>query len=421
MISRVCIYTIVLLTMVTDAVTNVAMAARRRPAGQILQLSGDVLIKPQGQSAFRRPQPGHTLRAGDLLMVRPGAVAMVQCPNGLPIVAPADGNTRGFGQICPTITASARCGDGAPQYQTYSATSGRDPNQLYIISPRRTIIANTNPSFVWNAANRSASYQIKLHQVPWLTRIPLPNGRLTNQISYPTTARDPSLDPGAYRLVVEAYNNTSLLSRQEKPLTIATLPTVARKLSLSWDTVPNVSYYLVSLERQESFWQTQTNNTKAAYPGNLPPGRYNLQVSDNTAGGNRDQQQFLAQDFSDAGNELNKAKTDLIRLNNLTQLANQPLSPVAKQLASAQIFADNYLLGSAIAQLASMVNRGDQTIAVYRQLGELHRQIGLTAIATNYYHQALELARKQSNIDEQQQLQAELTNGTVEGDEVLCR
>ncbi len=221
--------------------------------------------------------------------------------------------------------------------------------------------------------------------------------------------------------MVEAYDNTSLLNRQEKPLTIATPPTTTRKLSLSWTAVPNVSYYLVSLERQESFWQTETNNTRTTYPGKLPAGRYNLQVSDNTAGSNRDQQQFLAQDFSDAGNELNKAKTDLTRLNSLTQLANQPLSPVAKQLASAQIFADNYLLGSAIAQLASLANRGDQTIAVYRQLGELHRQIGLTAIATNYYQQALELARKQGNTDEQQQLQAELANGTVGSVEALCR
>ncbi|MDW8199610.1 MAG: hypothetical protein RML75_00130 [Cyanobacteriota bacterium SKYGB_h_bin112] len=394
--------------MVLVTVANSAVAAGRRPTGQIVQFSGGVLIKPQGRGEFRKPQAGQTLRAGDLLRVPPGAIAMVQCPNGLPIAAPADGNTRGFVQICPSVASNARSTE-LSLFQIGDPTSGRDASKPYIITPRQTIVVGARPTLAWYGPNRAASYQVKLFQVPWFKSVPFAEGEtITTQLSYPTSDRDPRLSAGNYRFVVEAYGDKGFLLRQEQALPITSPPTVAKKLMLSWRGVATASRYLISLERSDVFWQTQLSTTRVDYPGQLPPTRYTLYVSDNMAAAHVDRQQFIVQDFSTATNELSNAKSNLDRLDRVTQVSNQPLTPVAKTLARTQIWAENFFITNAIAELTSLTRRDDQSIAVYRRLGELHQQVGLTILAGNYYTRALQLAQNQGDADMQAVLQAEL-------------
>lgn len=72
----------------------------------------------------------------------------------------------------------------------------------------------------------------------------------------------------------------------------------------------------------------------------------------------------------------------------------------------------NFLVGNAIAELVPLTRRDGQSIAVYRRLGELHQQLGLTILAGNYYTRVLQLAQIQRDADMQAMLQAELAGLT---------
>ncbi len=384
-----------LLIGLTAAFATTVVAANPQSAGYVVEFGMGVVIKPRGQSRFLSPKPRQPFRVGDLLRVPSGSVAKVLCPDGSVADVLANGSSQGFAQICPKRVKTSR--SGGPSYQTGNPV--RDPNSLHIISPRQTIVRSSNPKFIWNVVNRSASYQVSLTSVLWQNEV-----TKANQYSYVPGELAPALTTGAYRFVVEAHDDRAFLSRQEQSLQITTPPTVARRLVLNWTEVPGASRYLISIEQQEPLWKTQVSGSRVVYSGNLPSGRYTLRVIANTAGENADRQQFLAQDFSSSvDNEVSNA------MRALDVLDKQSLPPVVKALKRAQIFADNYMFSNAIANLEALAVRDNQIVGVYRRLGELQQQIGLMASAKDSYTKALELATSQGDTEEQQALRAELS------------
>ncbi len=73
-------------------------------------------------------------------------------------------------------------------------------------------------------------------------------------------------------------------------------------------------------------------------------------------------------------------------------LAQQQLSQEAQLLALADIYIREELLSEAIATLESLAKTKSKIIAVYQNLGDLYRYVGLNSLAESRYQQAIALA-----------------------------
>ncbi len=76
-------------------------------------------------------------------------------------------------------------------------------------------------------------------------------------------------------------------------------------------------------------------------------------------------------------------------------------------MALAHLYRGNDLQAEAIELLEGLVKGGSQTVAVYRLLGDIYQQGGLSRLAKERYLKALELAGA-GNVEGQAAIQAEL-------------
>ena len=170
--------------------------------GWIIEAKGEVWLKREQWSDYRRITVGTKLYPGDLLQPAPQARVLVQCANGTTIWSVPAGVISGATNGCPpqAVPVFRKTGDIAP------LRSGINPLIPYIISPRRTLLLNPLPKLRWNAVPGASRYRVSLigdEEVIWGTLV------RETEVVY---SGEPPLESGVvYLLSIEADTGASSL------------------------------------------------------------------------------------------------------------------------------------------------------------------------------------------------------------------
>lgn len=92
----------------------------------------------------------------------------------------------------------------------------------------------------------------------------------------------------------------------------------------------------------------------------------------------------------------------------IEQIDDRKIADETKALQRAYFYIGSDLKAEAIETLEALVATGIQEVLVYRKLGDLYWQEGVTLLAENHYLKAHELASAAKDIGEQAQLQEAL-------------
>lgn len=160
--------------------------------------------------------------------------------------------------------------------------------------------------------------------------------------------------------------------------------------TLNWNAVPGASRYNVSLLADEDvIWQTDLSETFVVYSGKPPLESgvdYLLMIEADTGASSQEE------DLPDLGFGL-LGENEAQRVSEgVEQLVNLDLAQEAKSLALVHLYKGYDLKAEAIATLEALVNKGSQTAAVFRTLGDFYLEIGLNLLAESRYLRAIELA-----------------------------
>lgn len=172
--------------------------------GWIIEAKGEVWLKREQWSDYRRITVGTKLYPGDLLQPAPQARVLVQCANGTTIWSVPAGVISGATNGCPpqAVPVFRKTGDIAP------LRSGINPLIPFIISPRRTLLLNPLPKLRWNAVPGASRYAVSLigdEEVIWETLV------RETEVVY---SGEPPLEPGGvYLLSIKA--DTGVSSQEE--------------------------------------------------------------------------------------------------------------------------------------------------------------------------------------------------------------
>jgi hypothetical protein len=170
--------------------------------GWIIEAKGEVWLKREEWSDYRRTTVGTKLYPGDLLQPAPQARVLVQCANGTTIWSVPAGVISGATNGCPpeAVPVLRARGDIAP------LRNRMNPRIPFIISPRRTKLLNPLPTLRWNAVPGASRYAVSLigdEEVIWETQVG------DSEVVY---SGKPSLEPGiVYLLSIEANTGASSL------------------------------------------------------------------------------------------------------------------------------------------------------------------------------------------------------------------
>lgn len=175
---------------------------------------------------------------------------------------------------------------------------------------------------------------------------------------------------------------------------------------LSWNAVPGVTNYTVSLLKgEETIWQTTLSDNQIIYPGEPPletDAKYLLVVeADN--GKSSQQEEVANKQFSLLPIQKAEAITTAIE-----QLQNLSLTDKEKAFLSAYLYIGAELNYEAIKTLEALIVQGFDDAEIYQQLGELYWQIDVTLLAESNYLEAEKQAITSNSLIEKAQVQEAL-------------
>lgn len=277
--------------------------------GWIIEAKGEVRLKREEWSDYRRIRVGTKLYPGDLLQPASQARVLVQCANGTTIWSVPAGVISGARNGCPpqAVPVFRTRGDIAP------LRNGMNPWIPFIISPRRTKLLNPLPTLRWNAVPGASRY--------------------------------------AVRLIVD---------------------------------------------EEDVLWETQVERTEVVYSGESPLESgvdYLLMIEANTGASS------LEDDSPDLGFSLLDENEATVVREAVEQLVKLNFADETKSFALAYLYMVHDLKAEASATLESLVNRGSQTAAIYRTLGDLYLEVGLNPLAESHYLRATQLAAEAGDVE----------------------
>jgi hypothetical protein len=175
---------------------------------------------------------------------------------------------------------------------------------------------------------------------------------------------------------------------------------------LSWNAVPNATWYTVRLHGESGIiWETEVSRNQVIYPGKPPLEQgenYSIVVEANTGTSSSAEnipklgfsllEEDAAQEVKDAARKLTEAE----------------LPDETKALELAHLYRSYNLMADAIEVLEAFVNQGKSTTAIYDLLGECYWKIGLTLHTRDAYRQVIELAVEPEDIEYQAKAQRAL-------------
>ena len=197
-------------------------------------------------------------------------------------------------------------------------------------------------------------------------------------LKLPNGSRQPTRPGGLIEEALSAIpyiispRNTSLLN--DRPI-------------LRWNAVSGATSYIVQVQGSGVDWQQKTVATEIEYPGEPPLEkglRYRVTVVADNGASSRSERRV-------GFTVLDDQKADSV-LAAVEKLKQQGLTKEAEGLALAHLYRGNNLQAEAIELLEGLVKGGSQTVAVYRLLGDIYQQGGLSRLAKERYLKALELA-----------------------------
>lgn len=175
---------------------------------------------------------------------------------------------------------------------------------------------------------------------------------------------------------------------------------------LRWNKVPGVNTYNVSLVKGDrTIWETKVNVNEVVYPGTpqLEPGVEYLLVVKAENGRTSEEEKLGDRSFQ----MLPTTETQFVK-GAIEQIDDRKIADKTKALQRAYFYIGSDLKSEAIETLEALVATGTQEVLVYRKLGDLYWQEGVTLLAENHYLKAHELASAAKDIGEQAQLEEAL-------------
>lgn len=180
------------------------------------------------------------------------------------------------------------------------------------------------------------------------------------------------------------------------------------KPTLRWNAVSNTSRYIVSVRDRRvgkgEIWTTEVSETEVVYPGTPPlePGVNYLVIvtTDNGRSSKEDKEVGLGFRLID------KEESQRV-LSNVEQI-KQELSGEAAELAVVHLYMTLDLKAEAIEMLEAIAEKGSETTAVYRLLGDLYWQVKLASLSENPYKKTVKLAEATQDIEVKAVAQARL-------------
>ncbi len=168
---------------------------------QIIKAEGKVLLKRRQWSDYHPTSEGAEINLNQDDLIRPerGAKVIILCPDKTTTWRVPSGRVWGASNGCPRARRRSR----APGL-VGGILGGIDPSVPYLISPRRTLILDRQPTFRWNAVPGASYYTVGLSTsagVIWQQKVG------ETEIVYPG---EPPLEPGKlYSLTIKADTGTS--------------------------------------------------------------------------------------------------------------------------------------------------------------------------------------------------------------------
>ncbi len=165
---------------------------------------------------------------------------------------------------------------------------------------------------------------------------------------------------------------------------------------LRWNEVPGASSYTVQVRGGNLQWETEVTGTEMVYSGEPPlkAGEIYLLI-------------VVADDGSSSSDEgtiglgfmlLNKDEITSFRAAS-EKLETLNLNGEAEDFALAQLYAGQDLITEAIKILEALAEDDCQETAVYRVLGDLYQNIGLSLLAEEHYLTAIQLTKTSEDIE----------------------
>ena len=169
------------------------------------------------------------------------------------------------------------------------------------------------------------------------------------------------------------------------------------EFTISWNRVEDATSYLVTIQGEDGLnWTQEVNDTQIIYNGEQKFETnfyYIVTVESDNGFSSLDTQrpQFGFGVISE-----NQAETlqDIIDNINTSNLSSD-----SKAIALGILYNQGYLYYDGISSLEALVTSGTQNPLVYQILGDMYVQIGLNILAQERYHQAIELADNDKDLE----------------------
>ncbi|NEP78785.1 MAG: tetratricopeptide repeat protein, partial [Okeania sp. SIO3B3] len=188
-------------------------------------------------------------------------------------------------------------------------------------------------------------------------------------------------------------NNDKLRPPSIKEETLQQLPYVISprdtyvfndSLTIRWNEVSGATNYTVMVED----WEGETNETQILYDGELEPGEpyFVTVVADNGATSKQEDEDYYYSWFTVLEEEEAKTLREQVAV-----IKQQKLSQEQEGLILAYFYREKKLNFEAIQVLEGLVKSESQKETVYKLLGDIYRQVGLSLMAKEVYQQGLAL------------------------------
>lgn len=162
------------------------------------------------------------------------------------------------------------------------------------------------------------------------------------------------------------------------------------KPKLRWNSILGVKSYTVSLKQGDKIiWKKAVKDNEVLYPGKpaLKPGVEYLLIVKAENGKSSEEEKLTRREFR----LLPVAETQVVKTA-IAQINHKKVTDKAQSLLSAYIYRGAGLKSEAIEILEALLKSGIKEVAIYRQLGDLYWETGVSLFAEKNYKTGVKLA-----------------------------
>ena len=213
-----------------------------------------------------------------------------------------------------------------------------------------------------------------------------------NQINRCPTETAETTDAKCTRDIAQCPDRGDQIARNDPTIPYIISPRrtliLTHQPTIRWNPVAGTTQYTLRLSGGGKEWQTQLTQPFLTYSGEIPiqPGiYYSLKIETDTGAFS------FAENIPGLGFKLIDNNQQQQIQTAINQLNTWQLNSTAKALSLAYLYNKYELKAEAINTLETIIAQGDQTPALFRNLGNLYWQIGLADLAESHYQKAIQL------------------------------